>query len=134
MELTYVMNIYCCNCAKGVEARLTDGAEIYPHRPDLQSLPFWKCNQCGEHVGCHHKTRNRTRPLGCIPSPEVKNARKHIHALIDPAWQSGRVERQSIYDHITQEMGRKYHTANIRTIDEAREVYRIASAFLSHNH
>jgi hypothetical protein len=26
--------------------------------------------------------------------------------------------------------GREYHTANIRTVEEAREVYRIARAFI----
>ena len=84
------MNIRCCGCQKKVEARLTDGSEIYPHRKDLYSLPFWKCDVCGNFVGCHHKTKNRTRPLGCIPTPEIKNARKHIHAILDPLWQSGK--------------------------------------------
>lgn len=76
--------IYCCGCEKKVPARLTDGAEIYPHRHDLSGLPFWKCDTCGNFVGCHHKTKNRTRPLGCIPTPEIKEARKRIHSLLDP--------------------------------------------------
>lgn len=121
------MKIYCCNCEEEVEARLTDGAEIYPHRKDLHSLPFWICDECGGFVGCHHKTKNRTKPLGCIPSPEIKRARKKIHALIDPAWKDGRFDRKAIYDHISKEIGYKYHTANIRTVDEAEEVYGIAS-------
>ena len=32
------MEIYCCGCEDKVIARLTDGAEIYPHRFDLPSL------------------------------------------------------------------------------------------------
>jgi hypothetical protein len=37
------MKIYCTGCKSDVEARLVDGAEVYPHREDLASLPFWKC-------------------------------------------------------------------------------------------
>ena len=80
---------------------------------------------CGLYVGCHHKTKNRTRPLGCIPTPDIKNARQHIHKILDPLWQSGRYKRSQIYKIISDKIGRKYHTANIRSIEEAREVYRI---------
>lgn len=119
------MNLYCCGCGKGVSARLTDGSEIYPHRPDLCALPFWRCDGCGNYVGCHHKTKNRTAPLGCIPTPEIKNARQHIHALLDPLWQSGSVERKQLYDEISHRVGWSYHTAKIRSIDEARNIYRV---------
>lgn len=67
--------IFCCGCGVDVQARLTDVAEIYPHRDDLHSLPFWRCDACGNSVGCHHKTQNPTRPLGCIPTNEIK---KHV--------------------------------------------------------
>lgn len=119
------MGLYCCGCRRDVRARLTTGEEIYPHRSDLHSLPFWKCDRCGNHVGCHHKTKNRTAPLGCIPTPELKNARKHIHAILDPIWQSGLVNRKEVYAAISKKVGRKYHTAEIRSIEEARKVYKI---------
>ena len=119
------MSLYCCACGKDVSARLTDGSEIYPHRPDLYALPFWRCDGCGNYVGCHHKTNNRTAPLGCIPTPEIKNARNHIHALLDPIWQSGKMGRKQIYAAISERVGWKYHTAKIRSIEEAREIYRI---------
>lgn len=116
--------IFCCECNGDIVARLTNGAEIYPHRPDLANLPFWKCDDCGNYVGCHHKTSNPTHPLGCIPNAELKNARQHIHRLIDPVWKSGRIPRGVLYSKIAAAVGRKkYHTANIRTIEEAREVY-----------
>ena len=117
--------IYCCGCGCKVEARLTSGIEIYPHRDDLHSLPFWKCDACGNFVGCHHKTTNRTHPLGCIPTPEIRDARKHIHALLDPIWKDGKIKRKDIYRRISEGLGRKYHTAQIRSLDEARKVYRI---------
>jgi len=119
------MIIYCCCCMEKVSARLTSGAEIYPHRPDLASLPFWKCDTCGNYVGCHHKTSNRTQPLGCIPTPELKNARNHIHKLLDPIWQGGKMGRRELYKAISGRLGWKYHTAKIRSVEEAREVYRV---------
>ena len=124
-----VRRIYCCGCAGDVDARLTDGGEIYPHRPDLRSLPFWKCDACGNFVGCHHKTKNRTAPLGYIPTPELKEARKHLHALIDPIWQSGKMGRRELYKAISREVGWNYHTAKTRTMDEARAAYRVARKY-----
>ena len=117
--------IYCTGCVKDVEARLTDGAERYPHRPDLYKLPFWKCDTCGNYVGCHHKTKNPTQPLGCIATPEILDARKKIHALLDPLWKSNLIDRKHAYARITEKLGYQYHTGEIRTIDEARNVYTI---------
>ncbi len=119
-----IMEIYCCGCGKDVSVRLTDGKEIYPHRQNLYSLPFWKCDDCNNFVGCHHKTKNRTRPLGCIPTQEIKDARKHIHSILDPIWESGKIGRKELYGMISKHIGREYHTAEIRTIDEARDIYR----------
>lgn len=117
--------IYCCGCETDVEARLTDGSEIYPHRQDLHSLPFWKCDTCGNFVGCHHKTDNPTRPLGCIPTPEIKNARKEIHKILDPIWETGKISRKQVYKQLSERLGWTYHTAKIRSIEEARDIYRL---------
>jgi len=122
------VKIFCCGCNKEVNARLTDGSEVYPHRQDLYALPFWKCDTCKNYVGCHHKTKDRIRPLGVIPSPEIKNARKHIHALLDPIWKSVKrkqSKRKEIYKKLSNSLGYEYHTANIRSIKEARVVYKL---------
>lgn len=121
-----VRQIFCCGCGCDVEARLTDGGETYPSRPDLRSLPFWRCDACGNFVGCHHKTTNRTAPLGCIPTPELKEARKKLHQLIDPIWQSGKMGRRELYEAISREVGWSYHTAKTRSIEEARAAYKAA--------
>lgn len=119
--------IYCCGCQKDVEARLANGAEIYPSRFDLRKLPFWKCDGCGNHVGCHHKTGTPTRPLGNIPTKEIRDARKHIHALLDPLWQNGKIKRGKLYAKLAAAIGdNHYHTGEIRTIEDARTVYRVA--------
>lgn len=124
------MLIFCCGCDKEVEARLTNGNEIYRHRNDLHKLSFWICDTCKNFVGCHHKTRNRTQPLGCISTPQIKNARKHIHSILDPLWQSKKYSRKEIYSKISADIGYKYHTAEIRTIEEARKIYAVIRKYI----
>lgn len=119
------MIIYCCGCGDKIEAELVSGKEVYPHRPDLYGLPFWQCSTCHNFVGCHHKTKDRTKPLGCIPTPEIRKARGHIHRILDPMWKGkGSAKRKEVYQELGQRIGRKnYHTAYIRSIEEARMVY-----------
>jgi len=119
-----IKQIYCCGCEKEVDARLTDGGEIYPHRSDLKSLPFWRCDSCNQFVGCHHKTSDRTRPLGVIPTKEIKQARVHIHKIMDPLWKSKKISRGKLYARLTKVLGREYHTGHIKTVQEARDIYR----------
>lgn len=112
--------IHCCGCQKEISARLTDGKEIYPHRDDLANLPFWRCDTCGNYVGCHHKTDNPTNPLGVIPTPALRQARQQVHQALDPVWKSGRLSRQQTYKRMADLLGlRRYHTANIVTLEEA---------------
>ena len=119
------MKIYCCACEKEVKAKLVSGAEVYAHRTDLKKLPFWQCEMCKNFVGCHYKTKNRTRPLGVIATKEIKNARQHIHKILDPLWKEKGVPRGKIYAILSEKLGREYHTAEIRSIEEARSVYTI---------
>lgn len=122
--------LFCCGCNKDVNACLTDGGEIYPHRPDLHHLPFWRCDACGNFVGCHHKTANRTKPLGCIPTKELKVARQNVHAVIDPIWKSGRVSRRDLYRKLAEALGvPEYHTAELRSVEQAQLVIRAAQEF-----
>lgn len=118
------MLIFCCACNADVECRLTNGKEIYSHRKDLWNLPFWKHDKCGNFVGCHHKTTHHIKPLGCIPTKEIKVWRQKIHVVLDPLWRGGVYNRKQIYKIISQGMGSGYlyHTAEIRSVDEARKV------------
>lgn len=117
--------IYCCGCKKITEARLTDGKEIYPHRLDLCDIPFWKCDDCGNYVGCHWKTKNPTYPLGNIPTPELRKMRNKIHSALDVLWKLGWVNRKELYKWISEQLGWKYHTAQIRSMEEAGKVLHI---------
>ena len=115
--------VYCCGCEKAVKPRLTDGKEIYPHRKDLYSLPFWKCDNCGNYVGCHHKTKTPTKPLGSIPTPEVRKIRQGLHKSIDEVWRDLKLcSRKRLYKLISKHLGREFHSANVNNKDEASEV------------
>ena len=116
------MIIYCCECDCLVEPKLLKGNDIYPHRKDLADLNFWKCPGCGNYVGCHNKTNNPTRPLGCIPTKEIKAIRQEIHKLLDPLWMFNTVPRKEIYKVLSAELGYTYHTANIKSVEEAEKV------------
>lgn len=116
------MKIYCCECEKQVDARFTNGQEIYPHRPDLFKLKFYKCDACGSKIGCHE---SNDRPLGCMPNKVISNARSNIHRVMDPLWKSGKMSRNAVYRHISKKIGYNYHTGNVRTIKEATMVFRI---------
>lgn len=119
--------IFCMGCGKDVEARLSDGSERYPHRPDLADIPFWTHDECGTWVGTHHKTKNRLMPLGILATPEMFKARVAIHDLIDPIWKSGDISRGRIYAYMKKQLGYNYHTGEIRTMEEARKIWQIAA-------
>lgn len=118
----YDDGLYCCGCKERVVPILIYGTDVYPHRIDLADKLFWYCIACGNYVGCHP---GGDRPLGNIPTPELRKARQHIHAILDPIWKSKRLSRSAIYAMISEQVGWNYHTAKIRTIEEARKVYQI---------
>ena len=119
------MKIYCCTCEAPVEARLTGGTEIYPHRPDLSKLNFWKCDACNNYVGCHSKTKDKTRPLGTIPSPELRRARQKLHGIMDPLWKEGLIKRGDLYRELSKALGKEFHTAETKTIGEVEDALQV---------
>lgn len=127
------MEIFCCACNKNIKARLTNGSEIYSKPTDVAfwhknqdytSLPFWVCDICKNYVGCHHKTKQPTRPLGCIPTPEIRQWRGYLHKLTDKHWADSK-QRKEIYAKITKEIGYQYHSAEIKSVEEAKKIYAI---------
>lgn len=115
--------IWCCECQADINARLANGEEIYPHRPDLFELFFWIHDECGNYVGCHNNRKiDPTEPLGCIPNKTIKKLRGEIHKLLDPLWQSGKYKRKALYALLSNKFGKEYHTADIKTTGEAKEI------------
>lgn len=111
--------IFCIECDCDVEAVLVSGRDVYPHRPDLYTKMFWKCLHCGNFVGTHKKTGIE---LGCIPNKKIKNARRQIHAMLDPIWERKILDRSEVYKEISNKLGYTYHTAEIRSLEEAAKV------------
>lgn len=117
------MKIYCCGCKHTVEANLITGATAYPHRKDLHGRNFWQCPACKNFVGCHPRWgRGEFMPLGVIATPEIRQARMKLHAVLDPLWRSGRIRRKKIYAKISEHLGYEFHTANTRSLEEIQKV------------
>lgn len=119
------MEIFCTGCDEDVMARLTNGAEMYPARPELSKYPFWVCDKCGAFVGTHRKTKDHLRPLGSLATKEVKLWRMRIHQVLDPLWRSGKIERTHAYARITQALGHPFHAGEIYDTEEGEFVYNL---------
>ena len=116
------MLIYCCKCNREVNAELTKGNIIYPHRPDLYSKNFYTCPHCKNYVGCHPGT---TRPLGVIPTPEIRIARHRLHVFMDPLWRNKQISRMKLYKLISKELGYTFHVGNIKSVSDCFMIYDI---------
>lgn len=111
-----VMCSYCGNPAK-----LSTGTDIYPHRPDLQSLRFWRCAPCDAYVGCHKAGTgygDGTKPLGRLANAQLRKAKQAAHAAIDPYWREGRLRRGEVYSRLAMLMNLREHEAHIGQFDE----------------
>ena len=116
------MKIKCCGCDDDVEADLVKGSSIYTGWTQLYEKQFWKCPVCKNYVGCHPGTE---KPLGSIPTKELRTARGHIHKILDPLWKGGQRKRGSVYAELSRRLGYSYHSGEVSTIEEARKIYRI---------
>ena len=95
------IRVYCPYCR--AEAPLVDGTVVYPHRPDLASLRFYRCTPCDAHVGCHKGT---TTPLGRLANAELRKAKQRAHAAFDPLWKGGKrkLSRSAAYSWLAKAM------------------------------
>lgn len=118
--------VYCCFCKTRVIAKVAWGKDVHPFNKKLKKLKFWKCPTCYNHVGCHKETGE---PLGSIAFKELRIARRDIHLLLDPLWQSGQFTRELLYSKISTELGYRYHTGEIDSIEEARMVWHIIEKY-----
>ena len=123
MASTESSSVWCCNCNSYTVAELLPGSVVYTGRPDLAARGFWRCPECRRSVG--HNTRTGD-PLGCIPTPEISKMRMLIHSIIDPLWQQKILKRRDIYAHLSKILGREYHTADLRTVEECARIRRAA--------
>lgn len=117
----------CLHCSG--ECRLTDGVEVYPHRPDLYHKHFCACDPCKARVGCHDGT---TTPLGHAANKPPRDARRMLHKRrLDPLWKgepdkpSRRAARVRTYKFLAWALGidsEQCHTGMF-TIERCREAW-----------
>ena len=119
------MTATCLHC--GGDCRLTDGAEIYPHRPDLAEKQIWKCDPCQSWVRCHDGTKN---PLGYAADGPTRDARIKLHQLmLDPLWLNEpdrKDARRRTYRFLARALGIEHdecHTAKF-TVERCRDAWR----------
>ena len=69
--------------------------------------------------------------MGVIASKEIKEKRIEIHNIIDPLFLSGKINRKELYKVISDRLGYTYHTANIKTTEEANKILQIVYSIQS---
>lgn len=102
------MKTFCCGCGKNVNAELVGGEKIYPHRPDLAEKKFLLCPICHNYVGLI---------IGeevTIPDEYIRNKRREIHYILDNLW-NNKEKRVQVYTIMSNQLGRPYHTGELRT-------------------
>lgn len=126
--------IPCGECAG--RARLVTGDVVYPHRRDLRGRCFWRCEDCGAHVGCH---RGGSMPLGSPASAETRAARRQAHEVFDALWWA-KVERDGVpksvartagYQWLSEQLGLPPELTHIGMFDAAtaRRVVELCEPF-----
>ena len=103
-------------CYCGSPSHLDSNVKIYNGKEYGNGM-VWLCDrfpECRGSVGCHPDSR----PLGTIADEATKEARKRVHAVIDPLWQvqtrGKQKARGSVYGYISEVTGIKpYHTGSL---------------------
>lgn len=109
----------CPYCKK--EALWCENKEIYGKNYG-KSYMCWLCKPCKAYVGCHN---NSKKPLGTLANAELREWRKKVHKLIDPLWRDGTIGRRKLYQRISQQIGKVFHTgeSDIETCKKVISIY-----------
>lgn len=123
MKAKTLSPVICDYC--GCEAALVGGKEIYPYRPDLFHLQFWKCTPCDAWVGCHRSSN--AVALGRLANSELRDAKSLAHKAFDPTWKSGAMSLKAAYRWLSEKMGVSFSDCHIGMFDvlQCREVVRL---------
>lgn len=60
--------------------------------------------------------------MGVIANQPIKNARKRIHAKLDPIWKLKTAKRSHVYAYLSGRLGYTYHTGEIRSVAEVNQI------------
>jgi hypothetical protein len=111
--------VFCCVCDSDVTVNRVTGRDIYPHRKDLYHLSLIQCSRCNSHAGCHQKSG---KPLGSIPTPELRKLRVQLHARFDYLWKSKQLARAEAYRQMGEILGKEFHIGEVRSVAEYEQV------------
>lgn len=118
-----MISVTCDYC--GASARLVDGGIVYPHRPDLNRLKFWYCDNghSPAYVGCHKKNSRHgwtgVEPLGRLADSNLRFAKSTAHSFFDLLWKDGVFKsRKRAYKWLAQELGIKESECHIGMFNE----------------
>lgn len=106
----------CPYCQR--DAEIVTGARLYPHRPDLVTKLFWRCDECDAHVGCHQD--DPARPLGRMANERLRRLKSRAHAAFDPLWKARHWKRGAAYRWLAEAIGIKPEDCHIGMFDEAQ--------------
>lgn len=114
--------IICPYCHK--EAEWVENKEIYGKNYG-NSYMIWLCRTCKSYVGCHQNTKT---PLGTIANTETREARKRVHAVIDPLWKQSprRYKRKTVYIRLKEAFGKEIHVGE-SDIQQCEDIIKTAS-------
>ena len=113
-------SIWCCACGTHVLAERVSGTTVYPHRPDLAKKRFWSCPECRHYVGAH---RDTMKPLGTIPTPQIRTRRAQLHSELDPLWKHYGLNRKQLYARLAKMLGiEEFHIGEVNSDEEADRV------------
>lgn len=94
------------------------------------SYMIWLCRPCDAFVGCHENTK---KPKGrFLAKPELRDARKRAHAVIDPLWQSGCYKRSTVYIRLNEAFGKEVHVGDTETVKECDDIIATAKLIFKH--
>jgi len=114
-------DVVCQDCGKAMQLQAND-------RSWKDRKPF--IYRCLGHPRCRSiVAANEDGTLASDPvSSEIRKLRTKIHVdIIDPLWKTGKSKRNhhirsEIYCFLDKKFGKEYHTANIKTVEEAELV------------
>jgi len=116
----------CNHCRQ--EAEWVENKEVYG-RNYGDSYMIWLCRDCNAYVGCHQNTKT---PKGKILArADLREARRNVHAVIDPIWQSKKYKRNTVYIRLKEAFGREVHVGGTETVEECDEIIKTAKLLFS---
>ena len=120
------MKAYCCECKKSIECELVDGDVIYPHRPDLYHLHFYRCPLCGNYTGKYDGERV------VLPTKHIRNCRHEAHRALDKIWKD-RKKKTKYYAYMSNRLGRNFHWGEVECDEVADKALELTLNFLGDN-